>query len=110
MRVVQEALNNARKHAGANRVVLTLSYMEDRVALDIQDDGVGFDPDDVPIRSGEEADGIGLKIMRERVEQCSGTLIVESVPGTGTTMVVDLPVSRNERPAENTEVLKGRAP
>ncbi len=110
LRVVQEALNNARKHAGANRVVLTLSYMEDRVALDIQDDGVGFDPDDVPIRSGEEADGIGLKIMRERVEQCSGTLIVESAPGTGTTMVVDLPVSRNERPAENTEVLKGRAP
>src|SRR3712207_8617756 len=46
LRAAQEALTNVRKHAGANRVVLTLSYMEDRVTLDVGDDGAGFEPRD----------------------------------------------------------------
>ena len=92
-RMAQEALANIRKHAHASRVALTLSYMGGCVALDARDDGVGFDP----FRSDAEArdrtsGGFGLKGMRERVEGVGGSLCVESVPGEGTTLAVELPV------------------
>ena len=92
-RVAQEALNNARKHArGASRVALTLSYMGDVVALDARDDGSGFEPEREAerVRDGESG-GFGLRGMRERVEGAGGTLSVESAPGEGTTLTVELP-------------------
>ena len=91
LRAAQEALTNIRKHARANRAVLTLSYMEDRVSLDVRDDGVGFDPNDAISAKGG-ASGFGLKAMRERVERSGGALLVESGPGRGTALVVELPV------------------
>ncbi|MFI6291475.1 sensor histidine kinase [Nonomuraea sp. NPDC050790] len=84
LRVAQEAVANARRHARAERVTLTLSYMEDLVVLDVHDDGGGFDP-------GRAASGHGLSIMRERMEQLGGTLLVESAPGAGATVVASLP-------------------
>ncbi len=97
LRATQEALANVRKHARAERVVLTLSYMGDLVVLDARDDGVGFDAGimarDLPGSDGEKAGGFGLKAMRERVEQAGGTLVVESSPGRGTALVVELPVA-----------------
>ncbi len=92
-RTAQEALANVRKHANASRVALTLSYMGDMVALDVRDDGVGFDPS----RTGTEArdqtsGGFGLKGMRERIEQAGGSLSVESAPGEGSTLAVELPM------------------
>ena len=94
LRAAQEALTNVRKHARASRVVLTLSYMEDRVALDVRDDGVGFDSDNTRAVSGEGGvTGFGLKAMRERAERSGGTLLVESESGKGTTIMVELPVS-----------------
>ena len=98
LRVAQEALTNIRKHAQASRAVLTLSYMEDRVALDVRDDGVGFDPEGIHavlVEGG--ASGFGLKAMRERVERSGGALLVESEPGRGTTLVVELPVPADGR-------------
>ncbi|GAA4080017.1 sensor histidine kinase [Nonomuraea soli] len=86
LRVAQEAAANVRRHARAERVTLTLSYMEDLVVLDVHDDGDGFDP-------GRAASGHGLSIMLERMEQLGGTLIVESVPGAGATVVASLPLS-----------------
>lgn len=83
LRVAQEALTNARKHAKASKVELTLSYLKDRVLLDINDDGVGF------VVSG--TGGFGLRSMRERVEAFGGQLSVESEPGQGTTVAVNLP-------------------
>ncbi len=79
LRAAQEALTNVRKHARAHRVVLTLSYMEDRVTLDVKDDGVGFEPG----LAGEAGStgGFGLGAMRERAEQSGGTVTVESEPG-----------------------------
>jgi signal transduction histidine kinase len=92
LRAAQEALANIRKHAQASSVVLTLSYMEDIVALDIQDDGIGFDPHDLPARLlGETSGRLGLKALRERVEQLEGTFTLESTPGLGTTIAVALP-------------------
>ena len=98
LRAAQEALTNIRKHARASRAVLTLSYMEDRVALDVRDDGVGFDPDGIPaVLNKGGAGGFGLKAMRERAERSGGTLLVESELGRGTTLAVELPVTVDGR-------------
>jgi signal transduction histidine kinase len=92
LRATQEALANIRKHAKASSVALTLSYMEDIVALDIQDDGMGFDPHSLPAPLlGETSGKFGLKALRERIEQLEGTFTLESSPGSGTTIAVALP-------------------
>ncbi|MEW9554677.1 sensor histidine kinase [Nonomuraea sp. NPDC050783] len=91
LRTAQEALANTAKHAGASRVGLTLSYMEDVVTLDVRDDGAGF----VPERAGE-AGGFGLTAMRKRVSRLAGTLEIESEPGEGTAISASVPaVSRD---------------
>ena len=98
LRAAQEALTNVRKHARASRAVLTLSYMDDRVALDVRDNGVGFAPDGAYALLGEGgATGFGLKAMRERAERAGGALLVESEPGSGTTIAVELPVPADGR-------------
>jgi signal transduction histidine kinase len=85
LRAAQEALANVAKHAHATRVGLTVSYMDNEVALDVRDDGVGFDPK----QSGREC--FGLVAMRERIENLSGTLQVESEPGVGTAISACVP-------------------
>jgi signal transduction histidine kinase len=89
LRAAQEALSNTRRHAGAGEVSITLSYMDDLVALDVQDDGNGFEPDLVAVDANG---GFGLRAMRERVEALGGSLLVESEPGAGCTLVVELPL------------------
>jgi signal transduction histidine kinase len=91
LRVTQEALTNAAKHAGATRVGVTLSYMDDEVTLDIRDDGLGFDPLRLPKRN--RTGGFGLEGMRDRVERIDGSLTIESEPGYGTAISTRLPVS-----------------
>jgi signal transduction histidine kinase len=93
LRATQEALANARKHAQAGQVVVTLSYMADLIILDVRDDGVGFDPTRLNAPSSDEpSGGFGLLAMRERVEQLGGTLLIESSAGEGTTLAVELPL------------------
>ena len=92
LRVLQEALANVHKHASATEVTVTLSYMGDLIVLDVQDDGRGFDLRQPQVPSVDpERGGFGLCAMRERVEQLGGTLLLESVPGQGTTVVVEVP-------------------
>lgn len=99
LRAAQEALANIRKYACASQVTLTLSYMDDMVALDVQDNGRGFDPARTSVRSGEQsAGGFGLKALRERIEQLGGTLSIESAVGEGTTLAVSLPALNRESP------------
>lgn len=94
LRITQEALANVHKHAGAERVVLTLSYLEDLVALDVSDDGIGFDSCSYESSVRPQDDGgFGLTAMRERVEQLGGRLSVESTPNGGTTLAAALPAS-----------------
>jgi signal transduction histidine kinase len=88
LRAAQEALSNSRRHAGAGEVSITLSYMDDLVALDVQDDGTGFTPENVAV---EANGGFGLRAMRERLQALGGSLLVESEPGAGCTLVVELP-------------------
>ena len=84
LRAAQEALANVARHAHATRVGLTISYMESEVALDVRDDGVGFDPVSVD-------QGFGLVAMRQRIAALSGTLQVESEPGGGTAVSACVP-------------------
>jgi signal transduction histidine kinase len=92
LRTAQEALANVAKHADATRVGLTLSYMDTQVALDVRDDGRGFDLR-LPVR---EDGGFGLEAMRQRVEGLSGTLQIESEPGGGTGISACLPADQAE--------------
>lgn len=88
LRATQEALANIRKHAQATAVQLTLSYMDDVVVLDVQDDGVAFAGAAASPLSG----GYGLQAMRERAEHWGGSVTLESEPGEGTTVVVSIPI------------------
>jgi len=93
LRTVQEALANVRKHAQAHRVSVTLSFMDDEVILDVQDDGRGFVAARVPSnRDRHVSHGFGIPSMRRRVENLGGTLTVESAPGEGTTLMVSIPL------------------
>lgn len=87
LRCAQEALGNARKHARATRIGLTVALHDaDRVRLTVTDDGIGFDPAHAP-------DGFGLSGMTERLALVGGTLTVTSAPGAGTVLVAELPAS-----------------
>lgn len=91
LRVVQEALANVSRHAGASHVDLTLSYVDDLVLLDVQDDGVGFDIAATTTDSDVSHGGYGLTSMRERVALVGGALVIESAPGDGTTVAARIP-------------------
>lgn len=83
LRVAQEAVGNAVRHADASRIAVTLTYMHDEVALDVVDDGNG---------QATELGGFGMASMRQRAEGLGGTFVVESDPGSGTAIAVNLPL------------------
>jgi signal transduction histidine kinase len=87
-RVTQESLNNVGKHAGASRVTVSLAAENGSVRLRINDDGVGFDPAVAGRLLGEGH--FGLVGMRERVEMVGGHLSIDSCPGQGTTVAVEM--------------------
>jgi PAS domain S-box-containing protein len=89
-RMVQEALTNVAKHAGAGNVAILLERRPDHVRLIVEDDGNGFDAERA-FGAGEK--GFGLVGMRERATLVGGTLGVESHPGEGTTVVVQIPLA-----------------
>ena len=85
LHVVQEALSNARKHAGASHVSL-LVRKGHRWRFSVQDDGTGFNVNEIRAESH-----VGLKIMRERAARVGGSVDIDSAPGTGTTVTLTLP-------------------
>jgi signal transduction histidine kinase len=85
-RIVQEALTNVVKHAEATRVSILLVRRDATVTAVVEDDGLGFDPE----AAGE--DSLGLEGMRERVELHEGRMTVETAPGSGTTLRVEVPL------------------
>lgn len=85
LRSAQEALANVRKHSRATSTVVNLAVVDGRVALTVQDDGGGFDP-------SSPQQGYGLPGLRDRLTLASGELDLTSSPGTGTTLVVTLPL------------------
>jgi signal transduction histidine kinase len=89
LRIGQEAINNAVRHASANRIAINLRFDSKRVQLSVWDDGRGFKYDEP--RNGATGH-FGLMGMRERAEQINGTLSVHSAPDRGTEVVVDVPI------------------
>ena len=90
LRVLQEALQNVRKHAGARHVQIVTRRDGARWILEVRDDGRGFDPD-APAAPGRRT--FGLQFMRERAELVRGAFHVRSRPANGTVVVLDVPVS-----------------
>jgi two-component system, NarL family, sensor histidine kinase DevS len=86
-RVVQEAITNVVKHAGADRVSVVVTRRDGGVSVVVEDDGLGFDPEEV------RTDALGLVGMRERLALLGGTLTIESTPASGTTLAVYLPLT-----------------
>jgi signal transduction histidine kinase len=84
-RIVQEGLTNVAKHAGATTASVVVHRRPRSVTTVIEDDGGGFEP-------GSVTQGLGLTSMRERAELVSGTVRVESRPGGGTTIAVEVPL------------------
>jgi signal transduction histidine kinase len=89
-RIVQEALTNVAKHAQAATCRVFLQRLTHSVLVTIEDDGVGFRPDEVNLPGASR--GIGLVGIRERVAQLRGELRLESAPGKGTRLTVEVPV------------------
>jgi hypothetical protein len=86
LRILQEALNNVRKHARARRVVVRVAQRRSSVFLSVRDDGTGFDV--AAVRSG-----YGRQSMRERAQSIGARLTIASVPGRGTTVTLRVPVA-----------------
>jgi signal transduction histidine kinase len=91
-RIFQEAMNNVAKHAQATRVVISVGPdARGQVRVQVQDDGRGFDLEEVGDRV-TSAGGLGLRQMRERVEARGGSLAIDSDVGSGTTITATVPV------------------
>jgi two-component system nitrate/nitrite sensor histidine kinase NarX len=88
IRVIQEALTNARKHSGASRAVVRISNGDDWTTFTIEDDGRGFDLGGTLL---DRDSGFGLHTMRERMELVGGTLDIDSARGRGTRVIARLP-------------------
>lgn len=86
-RIALEALNNVVKHARAQHVTVHVRFDEQRVGVEISDDGIGYDP-----ATARESGGLGLRGMEERAQRINGQLEIVSVPGNGTTLKVEVPV------------------
>jgi two-component system sensor histidine kinase DegS len=89
LRVLQEALQNVRKHAGARHVWIATRLDEAHWILESRDDGRGFDPETVNVPGRRT---FGLQFMRERAELVRGTCEIRSRPADGTVVVLDIPV------------------
>jgi len=93
-RLVQEALTNAAKHAQPTRISVRVHRDARTIRCAIRDDGSGFEAADVLARRGDPA--LGLVGTRDRVEALGGTLDIASAPGTGTELLVLIPVDPAE--------------
>ncbi len=91
-RISQEALNNIAKHAIPSQVTVILERRGDNVILIIEDNGIGFEPSNERLPS-ESGKGLGLVGMRERASLVGGSVEIESAPGKGTTIFVNVPYS-----------------
>ena len=94
-RIVQEALTNVLKHAGAATVSVAVEHRTDAMRVIVEDDGIGFDAEHAARPGGAGAPGkprLGLSGIRERLALLDGTLTLETSPGIGTALFVDIPV------------------
>jgi len=90
-RIVQEAVTNIASHAQAESAYISLEFKEKSVSIQVEDDGIGFDFSQ-GFSSASVGHGAGLLGMRERAELLGGTLTINTEPGGGTRVSVEIPV------------------
>lgn len=105
-RIMQEALNNTIKHAGATSVFVQLAFEKDRLHISIRDDGNGFDPDLVQMRQTSRP-SLGLAGMRERASLLGGTVSLQSGPGQGTLIEAVIPCSNESEVRDDDSPVAG---
>jgi signal transduction histidine kinase len=89
-RIVQEALTNVERHAESARAEVSITERDGVIRIEVRDRGVGFDPEAV-------VDGhFGLEGIRERARLSGGSAAIESAPGKGTTVTVELPIAAED--------------
>jgi signal transduction histidine kinase len=98
LRIAQEAITNAVRHAGPTTVTVHLDYRADTVLLNITDEGVGFEPGDV---LGNSVGHFGLRGLRGRAAKIGGVLTVESSSGKGTSIEIIVPLIEQLKPLED---------
>jgi signal transduction histidine kinase len=86
-RVIQEALANISRHSRAKRVDVSLVYNADSLQVHIADDGCGFD-------MNQKAKGLGFRSMRDRINSVRGNIQIQSAPGQGTRLIIQLPIKQ----------------
>ncbi|MCE7994565.1 MAG: tetratricopeptide repeat protein [Roseivirga sp.] len=92
-RLIQELVSNALKHSQATKLTIQVTCLGDIVNIIVEDNGMGFDAQHYM----EQSEGMGLKSMQERIMSLQGEFEVDSQPGKGTTVIIDLPVSVEQR-------------
>jgi two-component system sensor histidine kinase DegS len=96
-RIVQESLNNIRKHACASNAAVCLEFVEDKkLILHVYDDGKGFKVDELETRKPDMDGGFGIFSMRERIELLDGNFSINSEPGKGTRLNIMIPLKQEE--------------
>lgn len=101
-RTLQEAINNIARHADAHKVQLAFDFQEDALEISVQDDGIGFDVEQVPAATDGRR-GLGLISMEERVSIVGGEFSLTSLPGQGTTIHIRVPIKENGDDANSFE-------
>lgn len=92
-RIIQETITNVIKHAEASEIDIQLSRNEEEISLIIEDNGKGFDPESIK----DKNEGMGLNNLKMRVEQLGGAFTIDSMPGKGSLIMVDIPVNHKKR-------------
>jgi signal transduction histidine kinase len=92
--IVQEAINNAKKHAKASRIDIEVTPGDDNLTIVIRDNGAGFDVSGVTSHYDQRS-SLGLLNMRERAAIADGTLTISSKPSQGTAITLHLPLTSN---------------
>jgi signal transduction histidine kinase len=92
LRIAQEAITNTVKHSGATTVKVELQFGPEKVALQIKDDGKGFDPEKC---EGPNEGHFGLLGIRERAERMNGVANISSSPGAGACIRVEIPLGQS---------------
>lgn len=100
LRIVGEALTNARRHSGSKKINVTFNASDVGVTIEVSDHGLGFDP-----RTVRTSDGTGIRGMQERAAIAGATLAIDSRPANGTRVRVDLPLVSSPSPGERLRVL-----
>jgi PAS domain S-box-containing protein len=91
-RIAQEALNNSRKHAKSSRAVINLKFKKNGIEMLVSDNGTGFDVNEAATRSSLKG-SLGLMSMQERAKLIGANLKIDSEPGKGTTIILQMPYS-----------------